>query len=109
MQIPANTTAVLYLPEKEEALELGSGTYSYEYATTTSLRELRFTLDSKLGEILAEPLGMQMMEQMVPQLVHNPMIEYAKRMTLSEGISSAPEIRPVYEAVLKALNEQEKK
>ena len=109
VQIPANTTAVLYLPEKEEAMELGSGTYSYEYATTTSLRELRFTLDSKLGEILAEPLGMQMMEQMVPQLVHNPMIEYAKRMTLSEGISSAPEIRPVYEAVLKALNEQEKK
>ena len=109
VQIPANTTAVLYLPEKEKALELGSGTYSYEYATTTSLRELRFTLDSKLGEILAEPLGMQMMEQMVPQLVHNPMIEYAKRMTLSEGISSAPEIRPVYETVLKALNEQEKK
>lgn len=81
VQIPANTTAVLYLPEKEGALELGSGTYSYEYETTTSLRELRFTLDSKLGEILAEPLGMKMMEQMVPH----------------------------YEAVLKALNEQEKK
>ena len=48
-----------------------------------------------------------MMEQMVPELVHNPMIEYAKRMTLAEGISSAPEIRTVYEAVLKALNDQE--
>ena len=106
VQIPANTTAVLYLPEKEDALELGSGTYSYEYETATCLRELKFTMDSKLGEILAEPLGMEMMEQMVPDLVHNPMIEYAKRMTLSEGISSAPEIRPVYEAVLKALNEQ---
>ena len=46
----------------------------------------------------------QMMEQMVPELVHNPMIEYARRMTLAEGISSAPEIRPVYDAVLKALN-----
>ena len=107
VQIPANTTAVLYLPEKEDALELGSGTYSYEYETTTCLRELKFTMDSKLGEILAEPLGLKMMEQMVPDLVHNPMIEYAKRMTLSEGISSAPEIRPVYEAVLKALNEQQ--
>ena len=106
VQIPVNTTAVLYLPEKQEALELGSGNYSYEYDTKTCLRELKFTLDSKLGEILDEPLGMEMMEQMVPELVHNPMIEYAKQMALSEGISSAPEIRPVYEAVLKALNEQ---
>ena len=98
---------MLYLPEKEGELELGSGTYVYEYDTDTRLKEMRFTLDSKLGEILAEPLGLEMMEQMVPELVHNPMIEYAKRMTLAEGISSAPEIRTVYEAVLKALNEQE--
>ncbi len=107
IQIPANTTAVLYLPEKEEELKLGSGTYVYEYDTDTSLKEMRFTLDSRLGEILAEPLGLEMMEKMVPELVHNPMIEYAKRMTLAEGISSEPEIRTVYEAVLKALNEQE--
>lgn len=87
-------------------LELGSGTYVYEYDTDTCLKELRFTLDSTLGDILAESLGLKMMEQMVPELVHNPMIEYAKRMTLAEGISSAPEIRPVYDAVLKALNGQ---
>ncbi len=37
----------------------------------------------------------------------NPMIEYAKRMTLAEGISSAPDIRAVYEAVINALNAQE--
>ena len=48
VQIPANTTAVLYLPEKEDALDLGSGPYRYEYETTTSRRELRCTLDSKL-------------------------------------------------------------
>lgn len=106
VQVPANTTAVLFLPEKAEAPELGSGTYVYEYDTDTCLKELRFTLDSTLGDILAEPLGLKMVEQMVPELVHNPMIEYAKRMTLAEGISSAPEIRPVYEMVLKALNEQ---
>ena len=55
---------------------------------------------------MEEPLGLQMMEQMVPELMANPMINYAKQMTLSEGISSAPEIRPVYEAVINALNEQ---
>ena len=68
--------------------------------------ELRFTLDSTLGEIMKQPLGKQMPDQMVPELMANPMIEYAKRMTLAEGISSAPDIRAVYEAVLQALNEQ---
>lgn len=78
----------------------------YEYDTNTSLKELKFTLDSTLGEILDEPLGMKMMEEMLPELVYNPMIEYARQMTLAEGISSAPEVKAVYEAVLKELNAQ---
>lgn len=106
VSVPANTRAELFLPEKEESFEVGSGTYVYEYETNTSLKELKFTLDSTFGEILDEPLGMKMMEEMVPELVHNPMIEYARRMTLAEGISSAPEIRAVYEAVLNELNAQ---
>lgn len=105
--VPANTTALLYLPEKEGVLTAGSGVHCYEYETKTSLKELRYSLDSTLGEILEEPLGLEMMRQMVPELLANPMIEYAKQMTLSEGISSAPEVRPVYEAVLNALNEQD--
>ena len=100
------TRAELFLPEKEESFEVGSGTYVYEYDTNTSLKELKFTLDSTLGEILDEPLGMKMMEEMLPELVHNPMIEYARQMTLAEGISSAPEVKAVYEAVLKELNAQ---
>lgn len=83
--VPANTTAILYLPEKEEVLTVGSGMYCYEYDTETSLKELKYTLDSKLGDILDQPLGYEMMERMVPELVHNPMIEYARNMTLSEG------------------------
>lgn len=106
VSIPANTSALLYLPEKEGVTEVGSGEYVYEYDTRTSLRELRFTLDNTLGEIMEEPLGKKLLDQMVPELMANPMIEYAKRMTLAEGISSAPEIRAVYEAVLQALNEQ---
>ena len=46
---------------------------------------------------------MKMMEEMLPELVHNPMIEYARQMTLAEGISSAPEVKAVYEAVLKEI------
>lgn len=107
VSVPANTTALIYLPEKEDVLEAGSGSYVYEYDTATSLRELRFSLDNTLGEIMEEPLGKQMLDQMVPELMVNPMIEYAKRMTLAEGISSAPDIRAVYEAVINALNAQE--
>lgn len=44
-------------------------------------------LDCTLGEIMAEPLGKQFLDRMVPELMANPMIEYAKRMTLAEGIS----------------------
>lgn len=47
------------------------------------------------------------MKQMVPELINNPMIEYAKKMTLAEGIFTSPEIRPVYEAVINALNKQD--
>lgn len=105
--VPANTEALIWLPEKEEALTAGSGVHCYEYDTETSLKELKFSLDSTLGAILEEPLGKEMMERMVPELLANPMIEYAKGMTLAEGISSAPEIRQVYEAVLDALNGQD--
>ena len=107
IHVPVNTRAEIFLPEKERSFEVGSGIYIYEYDTQTSLREQKYTLDSTLGDILDEPLGMKMMEQMVPELVHNPMIEYARRMTLAEGISSAPEIRAVYDAVLQALNDQD--
>nr|WP_302020078.1 hypothetical protein [uncultured Acetatifactor sp.] len=47
-----------------------------------------------------------MLDRTAPELMANPMIEYAKRMTLAEGISSTPDIRAVYEVVLQALNEQ---
>lgn len=105
--VPVNTSALVCLPEREEVLEVGSGHYEYEYDTGTSLKELRFSLDSTLGEIMEEPLGRQMLDRMVPELMANPMIEYAKKMTLAEGISSAPQIRAVYEAVIQALNEQD--
>lgn len=104
--VPANTSAVIYLPEKEGALEVGSGEHMYEYDTTTSLKPARFTLDNTLGEIMAEPLGLQMLEQMMPELMANPMIEYAKQMTLAEGISAAPAAKAAYEVILDALNGQ---
>ena len=105
--VPVNTTAVLYLPEKEGKIELGSGSYEYEYATETNLRKERFSLDSNLGEVISEPLGREMLEIMAPGFLDNPMIEFACSMTMAELLNSAPEARPMYEAIIQALNTQE--
>lgn len=64
VEVPANTTAVIVLPEKEEVHEVGSGVYNYEYDTETSLAVERFSMDSTLGEIVAEPLAVEMFNQM---------------------------------------------
>ncbi|EOS38352.1 hypothetical protein C808_02553 [Lachnospiraceae bacterium M18-1] len=105
--VPENTSARIYLPEKEDVIETGSGTYEYEYETNTCLKALRYTMDSSLREIAAQPLGRQMLEQASPGMFDNPMIEYAYPMTLAEMLGAAPEARPLYEVVVDALNQQD--
>lgn len=105
VNVPVNTTAEIHLPEKEEVLTVGSGVYEYEYETTTNLAYERFSMDSTMGEILAQPLAVEMFNRMVPGMADNPMLAMAHQMTLVELIGAAPEARPLYEAVVKALNE----
>ena len=107
VEVPANTTAVIVLPEKEEVHEVGSGVYDYEYDTETSLAVERFSMDSTLGEIVAEPLAVEMFNQMAPGMLEGPMIQFAYGMTLAELLGAAPEARPMYEAVVNALNQKE--
>ena len=107
VEVPANTTAVIVLPEKEEVHEVGSGVYDYEYDTETSLEVERFSMDSTLGEIVAEPLAVEMFNQMVPGMLEGPMIQFAYGMTLAELLGAAPEAKPMYEAVVNALNQKE--
>ena len=107
VEVPANTTAVIVLPEKEEVHEVGSGVYDYEYDTETSLAVERFSMDSTLGEIVAEPLAVEMFNQMVPGMLEGPMIQFAYGMTLAELLGAAPEAKPMYEAVVNALNQKE--
>ena len=108
VEVPANTTAVIVLPEKEEVHEVGSGVYDYEYDTETSLVVERFSMDSTLGEIVAEPLAVEMFNQMVPGMLDGPMIQFAYGMTLAELLGAAPQAKPMYEAVVNALNQKEK-
>lgn len=104
VQVPANTSAILILPEKEERITLGSGTYDYEYETETSLKATRFSLDSTLAEVLAQPLAVEMFNSMAPGMLEGPMIQFAYQMTFAELLGAAPEARPMYEAVIDALN-----
>lgn len=105
-EIPVNTTAVLYLPEKEGGIEVGSGIYEYEYDTDTNLAYERYSMDSTLGEILAEPFAVEMFNHFVPGMLDNPMIQFAHQMSLAELLGAAPEAKPMYEEVVKALNKQ---
>ena len=107
VEVPANTTAVIILPEKEEVQEVGSGVYDYEYETQTCLAVERFSMDSTLGEIVAEPLAVEMFNQMAPGMLDGPMIQFAYGMTLAELIGAAPQAKPLYEAVVTALNQKE--
>lgn len=107
VEVPANTAAVIVLPEKEEVHEVGSGVYDYEYDTETSLIVERFSMDSTLGEIVAEPLAVEMFNQMVPGMLEGPMIKMAYGMTLAELLGAAPAAKPMYEAVVNALNQKE--
>lgn len=106
VEVPANTTAILYLPEKEEAIEVGSGSYSYEYETETKLEIERFTMETTLGEIAGEPVARQIIEQAAPGFFDAPMIQYAYGLSLTELLVQAQPLEPVLKAVLTALNQQ---
>lgn len=108
VRVPANTTAVIYRPEKEDVIEVGSGVYEYEYDTETNLAWERFNMDSTLGEILEQPLAVDMFNQLVPGMLDNPMIKMAYQMTMSELCGQAAEARPLYESVIRALNQSER-
>lgn len=107
VEIPANTTAVICLPEKSEVLEMGSGSYDYEYETQTDLSYKRFTMDSTFESILQQPMAVQMFEQMAPGALDSPMVQMGKQMTMSELMQAAPQARSMFEVVLEALNQQE--
>lgn len=106
VSVPANTEAEIHLPEKEDVITVGSGIYEYEYETTTNLAYERFSLDSTWEEILSQPLAVELFNQMSPGMLDNPMLAMAQQMTLAEVLGMAPEARPLYEAVVNALNER---
>lgn len=105
VSIPANTAAQVYLPEKEEVLRLGSGSWHYEYETETKLELDRFTMDTTLGALVQEPLAVELFNKHMPGMLDGPMIEFAYGMTVSELTAvMPPEGIGLFKMVLDALN-----
>ncbi|MHB0864974.1 glycoside hydrolase family 78 protein [Paenibacillus sp. SEL3] len=105
VEIPANTTAILELPERELPVEVGSGSYSYEYETETSLEQERFSTDSTLGEIMDEPVAVEMLNQYAPEMLNHPMIQFARQLSVSEVLGKAPEeMKDLFNMVIHTLN-----
>lgn len=103
--IPANTTATLHLPEKDNPIELGSGDYTYSYPTDTKLEMDKFSMESTLGQILAEPLAVQLLEQYYPGLTENPMIQFALGQSIVELLGHMPAGgEQLFAMVIDALN-----
>lgn len=105
IEIPANTTAVIYLPEKDESIEVGSGVYHYEYETETVLERDRFSMESTLKQVLDEPLAVQIFNKYAPDMINGPMIKFAYQMTISELLAVAPpEAGGLFKMVIDTLN-----
>lgn len=105
--VPVGTLCVLTLPEKEDSIELGSGSYHYEYATETRLEQDRYTLEIPLHTMLEHPAAIPLLQQYMPQMLDNPMIQYVMNEPISAMLAYAPEAKPLYEMILKAMNEAE--
>jgi len=105
--VPANTTALVTLPEREDALELGSGSYHYEYATETCLELDRYTMETPLRVMLEHPAAQDAIRQYMPDMLENPMIQYVVNEPISSLLAYSPEAKPLYETILRAMNAAE--
>ena len=104
VEVPANTTAVLVLPEREGEIALGSGIYCYEYATDTNLKEGAFSKSSTFAEILADERAAQVLYEVMPDMKNNPMMGFIKGKTIGEMEAMSAESVPVLAKLLKQLN-----
>ena len=102
--VPANTTAFLTLPEQEEVRQMESGEHHFEYATETVLEQGRYSLETTLHTMMAHPVGKALIQQYMPQMLDNPMIEYVIKEPISVLLGYAPEAAPLYQMIIDAMN-----
>ena len=107
VEVPANTPAFVTLPEKDETVELGSGVYTWEYATETDLHLAKYSMEMPLRILMEHPIGKPMLQQYAPEMAENPMIQYVIDEPITALLSYAPQIQPLFEAIIGAMNAAE--
>lgn len=104
VEVPANTTAVLVLPERDEEITLGSGSYRYEYSTSTCLKAGAFSKSSTFADILANERTSEVLYAVMPDMRNNPMINFLKGKTIGEMEAMSAGSAPVLTELLRQLN-----
>lgn len=88
--IPANTTAVVSLPERQEET-LGSGQYHFEYKTDSSFEKERYDYDSLFRELLENPIGNRLLNQYAKELMDNELfLMFAKEHPITDLAGMLP-------------------
>lgn len=90
ISVPCNTNALVILPGRDESFTLGSGSYHYEYPTDFVLEIDRYSMESTLGEILDNPVAMEILKQYAPDVADNPMIKLALGQTIAQLTAMMP-------------------
>ncbi len=104
VEIPANTMAEVYLPEKEEVQFLGSGIYAYEYETTTNLLKTVYNRQTTFAEVLDNEATKEVLFSCMPELRDHPMIGFMRGKTFGEMEQYNPAIAQQMDALLEKLN-----
>ena len=90
IEIPANTTSIVSLPEREEQV-LGSGKYHFEYETEASFVMEKYNMDTKFGDLLSHPVGNGLLNQYAKELMENELfMMFAKERPIVEIASMLP-------------------
>jgi alpha-L-rhamnosidase len=109
IEVPANTTALIRLPGREDEFENGSGAYHYEYETEMELEIYQYSTESTLGEIIDNPLGWKLLEQYMPDFANNPNIQVIRSKSIAELIPQLPqEGAALFDMIINQLAKEEK-
>ena len=102
--IPANTTAILELPERDDEIELGSGTYFFSYVTTTNLSRRKITMDSTLGDVLDEEGGEDIYMEFTGSALSDSIKNYLRPKTLRQLAAMMPGGEEVLSKLVDRMN-----
>ena len=105
VKVPVNTTATLYLPEKEEALVLGSGQYHYVYDTNTVLIAGRYNMNTKFRDMVKDPAAKAILDAALPGMLDGPMASFILNQSPNEMLAYDAGKKEMFEQIIGQLNQ----